>query len=329
MNPALSPTLELAGIVLVLGLFVVLFVIRGGAAERRIRRRLQRLSNKKPESGKTGDRPMQLRRREIYSTNPGIDRFLKQWMPSPAVLHNRLARTGRNITVARYLATNLVLVFLVAVALLLFHLPPLVAVLSGIAAGIGLPHFVISSLIQRRGAAFNNQFPEAIDLMVRGIRAGLPIVETITVVAQEMPEPIRSEFRRMVDALQVGQAFDETLWAAAKRIDSPEFRFFVVSLSIQRETGGNLAETLENLSDILRRRRQLKLKVKAVSSEARASAWVIGVLPFLLGAVMTMINSHYMSPLFHTHDGHTLLAAGLGCFAIGVVVLAKMVNFQI
>jgi tight adherence protein B len=306
-----------------------LFIFQGGVVERRIKRRLQRLDGKKPGSARNGDRPMQLRRREIYSTNPGIDRFLKQWMPNPAVLHNRLARTGRNITVARYLAANLVLVLLIAVGLWLLRLPPLVAILCGIAAGIGLPHFLIASLIGRRNAAFTNQFPEAIDLMVRGIRAGLPIVETITVVAQEMSEPIRTEFRRMVDALQVGQAFDETLWAAAKRIESPEFRFFVVSLSIQRETGGNLAETLENLSDILRRRRQLKLKVRAVSSEARASAWVVGVLPFLLGTVMTMINSHYMSPLFHTHEGHTFLAVGLGCFAIGVVVLTKMVRFQI
>jgi tight adherence protein B len=202
-------------------------------------------------------------------------------------------------------------------------------ILLGIAGGIGLPHFVVARLIRRRITAFNNQFPEAIDLMVRGLRAGLPIIETITVVAQEMPEPIRGEFRRIVDAVQVGQPFDESLWAAAKRIDSAEFRFFVVSLSIQRETGGNLTETLENLSDILRRRRQLYLKVKAVSSEARAGAWVIGVLPFLLGSGMYLINPQYMSPLFHTHDGHTLLAVGLGGFAIGVVVLIKMVSFQI
>ncbi len=328
MNPTLIPALEIAGIGLLLCLGFIL-IFQSGAKERRIQRRLQRLHDKKPERTKNGALPVQLRRREIYSANPGLDRLLKRWLPSPAVLHNRLARTGRNITVARYLAANIVLIVVVAVALKLFHLPLPVVILLGIAGGIGLPHFVVARLIRRRITAFNNQFPEAIDLMVRGLRAGLPIIETITVVAQEMPEPIRGEFRRIVDAVQVGQPFDESLWAAAKRIDSAEFRFFVVSLSIQRETGGNLTETLENLSDILRRRRQLYLKVKAVSSEARAGAWVIGVLPFLLGSGMYLINPQYMSPLFHTHDGHTLLAVGLGGFAIGVVVLIKMVSFQI
>lgn len=322
------PALEIAGIALALG-FATILMFQGGATERRVQRRLQRLHEKRPHAAKDGAAQFQLRRREVYSAHAGLDRLLKRWMPNPAALHHRLARTGWNVTVARYLAGNLALLAVIAGAAAFLGLPLPAAILFGVAGGIGVPHYIVGILINRRVAVFNDQFPEAIDLMVRGIRAGLPIMETISVVAQEMPDPIRGEFRRVVDGIQVGQAFDELLWAAAKRMRSAEFRFFVVSLSIQRETGGNLTETLENLADILRRRRQLRLKVKAVSSEARAGAWVIGVLPFLLGSAMYAINPHYMAPLFHSHEGNLMLAGGLAGFAVGVMILVKMVRFQI
>lgn len=318
--------LEIAGLVLVL-ILAIFLMVRGGATQRRVRRRLQRLSERRPEAKDSAQ--TQLRRREVYSAHPGLDQLLKRFLPNPAALHNRLARTGMNITVARYLAINAAVLMIAAGLLLMVGVKPVGAALLAVSAGIGIPHLAVGRLIQRRIRRFNDQFPDAIDLMVRGIRAGLPIIETIGVVAIEMPEPVRGEFRRVTDNLLIGQPFDEALWAAARRIDSPEFRFFVVSLSIQRETGGNLAETLENLSDILRRRRQLRLKVKAVSSEARAGAWVIGSLPFGLGSALAALNPHYMGPLFHTGTGHIILGVGLAGFATGVAVLAKLVNFQI
>lgn len=327
MSAGQTTYLEIAGLLLALILGVFLMV-RGGAKEQRIRRRLQRLSERRPEA-KDGGQTAQLRRREIYSAHPGLDQLLKRFLPKPAALHNRLVRTGVNITVARYLAINGAVLMITAGLLLMAGIKPAGAFLLALSAGVGVPHLVVGRLIARRIQQFNNLFPDSIDLMVRGIRAGLPIIETIGVVAVEMSEPVRGEFRRVADNLQIGQPFDEALWTAARRIDSPEFRFFVVSLSIQRETGGNLAETLENLSDILRRRRQLRLKVKAVSSEARAGAWVIGSLPFALGGVLSAISPHYMTPLLQTGMGHLLLGVGLTGFAIGIAVMAKLVNFEI
>src|SRR5262249_28054253 len=148
---------------------------------------------------------------------------------------------------------------------------------------------------------FTKLFPEAIGLMVRGIKSGLPIAETFVIVGQEVPDPVGEEFRRVSDQIRLGQQIEQALWDSAKRVGTPEVQFLVVSLSVQKETGGNLAETLENLDTILRRRRQMKLKIRAMSSEARASAAIIGALPFIMLGVLAGLNPEYISKLFDTH----------------------------
>jgi len=183
--------------------------------------------------------------------------------------------------------------------------------------------------VSSRSAKFLAKFPESIDLMVRGLKSGLPVSETIKTVGAEMEDPIGIEFRRIISDLQVGRAIEEALWRCADRIGVPEFRFFVVCISVQRETGGNLGETLENLSDILRKRRAAKLKVKSLSAEARFSAYLIGSLPFIMLGIIYLVNPGYISVLWTDNRGIILLAVGGTWMSIGFTVMAKMMKFEV
>jgi len=181
----------------------------------------------------------------------------------------------------------------------------------------------------KRIKAFTAQFPDAIDQIVRGLKSGLPVTESIASVGREMADPVGAEFRQVSDSIKFGRSLEDTLWATAKRLDTPEFKFFVISLSVQRETGGNLAEALANLSDILRRRRQMKMKIKAMSSEAKASAIILGSLPFIMFGIIFAMSPDYEMQLFTDPRGQTMLIVGLFIMSIGIAVMNKMVRFEI
>ena len=173
--------------------------------------------------------------------------------------------------------------------------------------GIGGPHFVIGKLIKRRIDKFNANFPDAIELMVRGLRSGLPITETLGIVASEIPGPVGIEFRMVADKMKIGRTMEAALQETADRLGTAEFQFFVITLAIQRETGGNLAETLSNLADVLRKRAQMKLKIRAMSSEFKASAYIVGSLPFMVFTLVWLINPNYMAGFF---SDQRLMVAG-------------------
>ena len=184
-------------------------------------------------------------------------------------------------------------------------------------------------MANKRAKAFIANFPEAIDTMVRGLKSGLPVSESINAVGREAPDPVGIEFRNIGDAMRLGRSLDEAMWDVAKRVDLPEFRFLIIAMAIQRETGGNLGETLGNLSELLRRRRQLKLKIRAMSSEARASAMIIGSLPLVMGTLLYVVNSTYIGTLFTDPRGNVLLAGGGFWMFMGVMVMKKMIEFEI
>jgi tight adherence protein B len=180
-----------------------------------------------------------------------------------------------------------------------------------------------------RMARFLKLFPDAIDLIVRGLKSGLPATESITLVGTEIPDPVGGEFRHVTDSMKLGQPLEVALAEAAARLPLADFQFFVISLSVQKETGGNLTETLENLSNLLRRRQQMKMKIRAMSSEARASAYIIGSLPFILGTIIYMLNPEYAGTLFHDPRGKFMVGVGLAWLSIGAGIMAKMVRFEI
>ena len=195
--------------------------------------------------------------------------------------------------------------------------------------GAGLPHLYVNRLITKRTNQFNAKFPDAIELLVRGLRSGLPVTETLTIVSSEVPGPVGVEFKGITDRIKVGKTMEDSLQETANRLAIAEFNFFCITLAIQRETGGNLAETLSNLADVLRKRAQMKLKIKAMSSEAKASAYIVGSLPFIVFLLITWANADYISAFF---VDERLMVAGIGGFlwmGIGVFIMAKMVNFEI
>jgi len=290
-------------------------------------KRLQRVKSRSTETASV-DRAVELSLR-LDNHNSGLDALVKKLMPRPELLRQRLMRTGWSIGLGTYGIACAVTGLIVAGALFYFNVQWMIAAPVALVVGLCLPHFVVGFAVARRAKRFTQLFPEAIGLMVRGIKSGLPIGETFQVIGQEVPAPVGEEFRRISDQTRLGQTLDQALWDAARRVDTPEIKFLVVSLSVQRETGGNLAETLENLDTILRRRRQMKLKVKAMSSEARASAAIIGSMPFIMIGVLSGVNPAYIGRLFETPLGHAMLAGGGLGMALGIFVMQKMAKFDI
>ncbi len=244
-------------------------------------------------------------------------------------LATRLDRSGKNWTVSQYLYTSLGLALGIAVLIFLRTGAGMLSLGIGLLFGAGIPHMVVNSNIKRRTAKFNAKFPDAIDLLVRGLRSGLPVTETLGVVAQEVPGPVGVEFKGIVERIKIGRTMEESLQETADRLGIAEFNFFCITLAIQRETGGNLAETLSNLGDVLRKRSQMKLKIKAMSSESKASAYIVGALPFIVFFMIWWINPSYIGGFF-TDD--RLIATGLGgmvWMSIGAFIMAKMVSFEI
>lgn len=229
--------------------------------------------------------------------------------------------TGRRLAMAG-LALGLVVA---AVAFLQFGLSPIVglALLIGIAATFAVG--VSTYLLQRRIDAFLEAFPGAVDLVVRGIRAGLPVTQALESIATEIADPVGSEFARITDQLKIGVGLDQALVDAVQRIRIPELRFFAVTLILQRETGGQLAEVLENLSDILRQRKAMKLKIKSMTSEARAAAKIVGVLPFVAMASMYFINPEHVIKLFEP-EGHNLLIYSGVSLVLGMLIIKKLMK---
>ena len=199
----------------------------------------------------------------------------------------------------------------------------------GLLIGTAVPHMVIGRMGKRRLAAFVALFPDAIDLIVRALRSGLPISEAIVGAGHEIADPVGSELRLVESGMRMGRDLESLLWDTAKRIDVPEFRFFVIALSVQRETGGNLGETLANLADVLRKRRQMQAKARAMASETRATTMILGGLPVAVILVLTLTSPAYLAPLLHDVRGLILDGIAVAMLATGVVIMNKMAKFEI
>jgi tight adherence protein B len=308
-------------------------VIPGGGSSVQTRRRAERLAkslkgtpvSKVPDALRAGSI-----RREEEGGGGTLDALARRCLPRQSVLRDRLARTGYDITLGTYLMLNIAIgtaAFLGA--WLAGGVSLVVSGCAALAAGLGIPHMVVRFLGVRRRRRFIANLPDAIDLIVRGLKSGLPVSESMAAVGREVAKPVGEEFRRIMDNVRFGRSLEAVLWESARRIDAAEFNFFVISLSIQQETGGNLAETLANLSDIVRRRRQMRLKVNALSGEAKASAYILGSLPFIMFGVVHAMNPDYASALFTDPRGQVMVGAGIVSMLTGIAIMMKMVRFEI
>ncbi len=299
-----------------------------GATPKQHRRRLDKLRERYSLSTETRT---DVQMRKILSRQDNkIDSFIGQILPRPAELRKRLSRTGKSWTIGNYgLASGGILVFVTLILALIVKLQFFLALVVGTFLAIAVPHLVVSKLLKKRLKNFVTLFPDAIDLMVRGLRSGLPITESLGIVSKELPDPVSTEFRMVTDKIRIGRTMEQALNESVERIPTPEFKFFIITLSIQRETGGNLAETLSNLSDVLRKRMQMKLKIKAMSSEAKASAWIVGSMPFVMFVSLVLIKRPFMEPFFSDHRMQAVAGGGLLWLSLGIFVMSRMVAFEI
>ena len=325
-NPTFMMIVTFLGVMMFIGALLFAFADNSSG---KLAARLKRIKTRFETDSEDGER-ISVKRIAKEGWFKGFEVIAKGVMPRPAEMRARLAKTGRDIPLGNYVAVNFALLVITVLLLaFVFNFPVILALGAGLAAGFGLPHMAISRMIDKRSQKFIANFPDAIDLMVRGLRSGLPITESMASVSQEIPDPVGKEFRRVVDAIRLGQTMEEALWETAGRLGLPEFKFFVISLAIQRETGGNLAETLSNLTEVLRKRQQMKLKIKAMSSEARASAMIIGSLPFIMFGILLMLNYNYTSLLFTDKRGMMMMGIGLISMGLGIGVINKMIKFEI
>lgn len=333
MDPALGGTnqLILVGVTVafVTVVMILLWQVIAGSSRRKLERRMDRAIGA-PQATAGSIKTPSVRKAAQDSSIKGVDYLAKRFLPQPAKLRARLDKTGRRIAMGNYALASVVLMLALYYAIHNFlGMGHRASALFGFGLGLAIPHLVIGMMIAKRGKRFVRDLPDAIDIIIRGVRSGLPTTESMQIIVREMEGPVATEFGRILDLVKLGLPLDEILQESGARIDVQEMKFFVVSLNIQRETGGNLAETLENLVDILRRRAQMRLKIRALSSEARASAIIIGALPFLMFAVIYSINPEYVGELMTDPRGIAMLVGGCASLGLGIFTMVRMIRMDI
>jgi tight adherence protein B len=260
------------------------------------------------------------------------DSAIKTWLRSRSrsfrQLENLVQRAHTPLTTERCIGLMLVLFMVVVVMGLLRQTNPLLVLLLGFALA-STPIMWLSRQSNQRRRAFEDKLPETLDYISRSLRAGQSLASAIGMVGKEFPDPIGNEFKTVFDEIGFGISFKEAIGQLADRVQSNDLNFFVISLMIQHETGGNLTELLDGLAKTMRERVKLRGKVRTLSSEGRASAWVLGIMPCLLACIITLINPDYMSVFWTTPQGHTLILIAGGLMAVGFFVLNRIIQIKV
>ena len=246
-----------------------------------------------------------------------------------ATLEIRIQQAGLDWSRNAYLIGSVSLGFLLGLVLLAVQDSYAIDAAGALVGGFGLPSWVLSFKRKRRLVKIADEFPKAVDAVIRGVKAGLPLGDCLRIIATESSEPLRSEFRRIVEAQSMGLGLGEAVERMAERVPITETNFFAIVIAIQAKAGGNLTEALGNLSRVIRDRKKMKAKVKAISSEAKASAGIIGALPFIVATLVYLMAPDYMSLLWTTTTGRMMMGAGGFWMCTGIFIMKKMINFDI
>ncbi len=242
----------------------------------------------------------------------------------------RLERAGLDISVRTFWVASAIFGVLLTglIVLLMPQASPVAYAAVAFIGLFGLPRWFILKATKRRQAKFLNEFANAIDVIVRGVKSGLPLNECLQIIARESPSPVREEFRELVEQQRIGITLSDAFDRMMNRLPLAEVNFFAIVVGIQQQAGGNLSEALGNLSGVLRDRKTLAAKVQAMSSEAKASASVLGSLPFIVTLLVYLSSPAYVQLLWTTKTGNFLIMIGLGWMAVGIMVMKKMINFK-
>lgn len=243
-------------------------------------------------------------------------------------LRTRIERAGLDIEPRMFYIASGVTGLVAFVLLLVTGMSGFVSLLGAFATAFGVPRWFLSYLVKRRQKAFTEEFANSIDVIVRGVKSGLPVNDCLKLIAAESPEPVRSEFQGLVEAQRVGVTLEQGLEKIYERMPLPEVNFFMIVLAIQQKTGGNLSEALGNLSKVLRERKKMRGKIQAMSQEAKASAGIIGSLPPAVMLLIYFSSPGYMTVLFTTTAGNIIIVGSLMWMTIGVLIMKKMIDFK-
>jgi tight adherence protein B len=282
---------------------------------------------------------IQTRRRDNAAARSREDR--RRSVQEAVKAQNEEQKKRRRISLAEYIfqagmdikprafIRNSVIVGVALFAILaLVQVPIYFAAIFGVAGAYLLPRFYLARRRRRYQDRFLDELPNAVEAIVRGVKTGLPLNDTIRLVAKEVKEPVRSEFQRVLDQQAFGLSMTDAVQVLLERVPLPEVNFFVVVISVQQQAGGNLSEALGNLARVLRNRKKMKLKVKAMSSEAKASAGIIGSLPFVVAGIVTLVSPRYLEPLWTTPTGNICLGVAFVMLAFGIFVMNRMIQFD-
>jgi len=239
-----------------------------------------------------------------------------------------LMQAGLEVSPRAFYMFSAIVGLVIGFVVLVVGVPWYVAIIAGVAGFLGLPRWILKFLRRRRQQVFLNDFADAIDIMVRGLKSGLPINDAMKVISTETPAPVGPEFLEIVEGQRVGIPIDQGIDRMFERLPLAEVNFLAIVMNIQSKTGGNLSEALSNLSKVLRDRKKMKAKIRAMSQEAKASAAIIGSLPFIIMGVLTVLNPAYLNPLWDTTLGNVMVVGSGVWMLIGTLIMRKMINFD-
>jgi tight adherence protein B len=310
-----------------LGGVVFAFADLGGQAKKRVQQVARPAGQARLVKGGNNPDANQQRRKNVQTMLKELEKQNKQKRKRPS-LRRRIEQAGLTITVRMFwilsAVSGVVASFVSIYMVSIFWVAPV----AGFAFTLGFPRWVLGFLKMQREKKFTNEFAPAIETIVRSVKSGLPVNEALKVVSTEIPEPVSGEFKNLVESLKVGVTMEDGLKRMHERMPTPEVNFFAIVMTIQTKTGGNLSEALSNLSTVLRDRKRMHAKIRAMSSEAKAGATIIGSLPPGVAALITFTTPNYIQPMFDSQLGNLML---IGCgvwMATGIAVMKKMVSFK-
>jgi tight adherence protein B len=304
--------------------WVFLYPVLSG--EKQSEKRMVSVARPEPPARKAAARTSRSRREQVEESLKELEARSKKAARPP--LPQRISQAGLAWSKQRFLITAGVLALVVFVLAFLVSGSLIMAAGFAFTAGAGMPMWALKFLKKRRETRFLHIFPDSVDIIVRGIKAGLPLLDSMKVIVADAPEPVRSEFRSIIETQAVGIPLGEACVKLHERIPVPEANFFGIVISIQQKSGGNLSEALGNLSRVLRDRKKMKGKIDAMSMEAKASAGIIGALPIAVMALVYLSSPGYISLLWTEPLGRIMLAASAVWMFVGVMVMKRMINFD-
>ncbi len=320
---------------IILGILVVIVVGALGAAfapslagNGRADKRIKAFSGAGTRGNLTASAPKTDARRKSVSEVLNSQNQLKKNQKKRVPLQMQLFQAGMKLKKGAFIRNSIILGVVAFIILFVFGLAPLYAGVFAIAIAYLGPKWYLGRRRKKYQKRFLDELPNAVEAIVRGVKTGLPLNDSLRLVAKEVKEPVRSEFAKVIDAQSMGTSMEDAVAMIYERIPLSEVNFFVVVISVQQKSGGNLSEALSNLARVLRDRKKMAAKVKAMSSEAKASAMIIGSLPFIVAALVSFVTPNYLQPLFTTTPGYIALGIAAVMMSIGIFIMNRMVQFD-